>query len=73
MISNWSLGKKSSNKFHALPGFTCGGRQIFGQKSGKSMGINRDPVAVAGGRSGRIVVGSVKSETTSFEPILDGI
>ena len=37
------------------------------------MGINRDPVAVAGGRLGRIVAGSVESETTSFEPIFDGI
>ena len=50
------------NRPKALSGFIWGGRLTLGLKSGKSMGINRDPVAIAGGRSGRNVAGSVESE-----------
>ena len=37
------------------------------------MGINRDPVAIAGDRLGRIVAGLVESEITLFRDILDGL
>ena len=70
MISNYSLGKKSSNKAYALSGFTCDRRLILGQKSGKIMGINWVLVAIARGKSGRMVAGSVESETTPFKVIL---
>ena len=56
---------------YASLGFTCGGRLILFSKKGNFNGMNRDPGVSAGGKSGLRVVGSIESETTSLNGILN--
>ena len=56
---------------HASLGFTWGERLILCSKKGNFNGINRDPGVSVGGKSGLRVAGSVGSETTSLNGILN--